>query len=320
GPDPADAATVTDKLPAGLTFVSASPGCTAAGSTLTCDAGKLASDATATFTITTSATSVAAGPTLTNTASASSPTSDPDGSPNAATAAVAVTNQPSPAPAAPPPSQPSGQPDLVASKTASSTTVDVGRTVTFVLGVANHGSADATGVTVVDDLAAGLGFTTVPNGCTAAGAKLTCSVGTLVAGASRSLAVTVRSAAALAGRTITNIATAAGNEPDPTPTDDASQATISVSPLADLDATATVSPAPLPAGDKATYTITIDDEGPSEATGVEATDILPAGLTPTSVTPSQGHCTTAAEKITCKLGALPSGASAQITIDVHVAR
>src|SRR5262249_32317342 len=59
---------------------------------------------------------------------------------------------------------------------------------------------------------------------------------------------------------------------------------------------------------------------PSEASGIEATDILPAGLTPTSVTPSQGHCTTAVEKITCTLGSLLSGASAQITIDVRVAR
>src|SRR5262249_39696702 len=69
----------------------------------------------------------------------------------------------------------------------------------------------------------------------------------------------------------------------------------------------------------ATYTITIDDKGPSNASRVEVIDTLPAGLTLTSVTPSQGHCTTEARKITCELGSLPSGGSAQITIDVRVA-
>src|SRR5262249_12422799 len=228
---------------------------------------------------------------------------------------------PPPAPAPPPPPAPqsSGQPDLVASKTASSTSVDVGSDVTFVLGVANQGSADATGVTVSDDLVPGLGITTLPSGCTAAGSRVTCSIGTLADGTSRSFSVTVRPAASLAAQTITNIATASGNEPDPTPTDDAAKATITVSPLTDLDATATVSPVPLPAGKTATYTITIDDKGPSNASGVEVVDILPAGLTPTSVTPSQGHCTTAGRKITCELGSLPSGGSAQITIDARVA-
>jgi len=316
GPDPADAAMVTDTLPDGLTFVSASQGCTAAGSTVTCDAGVLTSDQTATFTISASATS-AAGQTLTNSATGSSSTPDPDASNNAATAAVAVASPPPPPPPPPAP-QSSGQPDLVASKSASSTTVDVGSDVTFLLGVANHGSADATGVTVTDDLAPGLGITTLPNGCTAAGSRVTCSVGTLPAGTSRSFPVTLRPTASLAGRTVTNIATTSGNETDPTPTDDAAQATITVSPLADLDATANVSPAPLPAGKTATYTITIDDKGPSSASGVEATDILPTGLTPILVTPSQGKCTTAGQKITCELGSLPSGGSAQITIDARV--
>src|SRR5262249_43765720 len=153
-----------------------------------------------------------------------------------------------------------------------------------------------------DDLAPGLGITTLPNGCTSAGSKVSCSVGTLVAGASRSFPVALRPAPALAGQTITNIATVAGGEPDPTPTDNAAKATIRIPPLADLDTSATVSPAPLPAGDRATYTITVDDKGPSDASGVETTDVLPAGLTPISVTPSQGHCTTVVEKIMCKLG------------------
>src|SRR5262249_30060073 len=70
GPSPADATTVTDTLPAGLSFVSASAGCTGAGSTITCALGTLAAGATSTVTITARAAASAAGQTLTNTAAA----------------------------------------------------------------------------------------------------------------------------------------------------------------------------------------------------------------------------------------------------------
>ena len=331
GPDPAAAAQVTDTLPAGLTFVSASPGCSAAASVVTCTLGELPDETTANVTITASPTDAAAGKTLTNVASASSSTTDPNPADNQSSAAIAVTNQSSaPAatssPALPTPLAPAGapapQPDLVARKTASKTTVAVGQGVTFELGVSNVGAGEATGVTVHDPLPPGLeAVTPLPAGCTATATSVTCTVGTLAAGASRSFPIVVRPTAAVAGKPITNIATAAGDQPDPTPANDAAQATITVQPLDDLSVDASVSPDPLIPGREATYTATIDNHGPDTAVGVELTDALPPGLTGVSATASQGRCTiTASGEISCKLGDLRSGGAIQVTIVARVAK
>jgi uncharacterized repeat protein (TIGR01451 family) len=89
GPNPAAAVTVTDPLPAGVTFVSAA---TTAGScsgtaTVTCALGTLASGADATVTIVVTPTS--GGP-LSNTASVSTTSADPKLANNEATAATTV--------------------------------------------------------------------------------------------------------------------------------------------------------------------------------------------------------------------------------------
>ena len=41
-------------------------------------------------------------------------------------------------------------------------------------------------------------------------------------------------------------------------------------------------------GDQITFTVTLSNQGPDAATGVQVTDLLPAGLTFVSATPSQG--------------------------------
>ncbi len=76
GPNPASTVTVTDTLPTGVTFVSASVGCSAVGLKVTCSLGTMASGATVTVTITVTAPN--APGTITNTASvkASSATVD----------------------------------------------------------------------------------------------------------------------------------------------------------------------------------------------------------------------------------------------------
>src|SRR6202007_416310 len=65
GPSASTGSTVTDTLPGGVTFVSASSGCTNASGTVTCNVGSLASGASATITITVTPTTVG---TVTNTA------------------------------------------------------------------------------------------------------------------------------------------------------------------------------------------------------------------------------------------------------------
>lgn len=75
GPSSAVSAELVDTLPAGVTFVSASPGCVHAAGVVTCALGTLASGASASTTIV--ATTSAVG-SLTNAAEAESATNDPD--------------------------------------------------------------------------------------------------------------------------------------------------------------------------------------------------------------------------------------------------
>lgn len=64
---------------------------------------------------------------------------------------------------------------------------------------------------------------------------------------------------------------------------------VSVMPgQADLALTKAVNNASPNVGDQITFTITLTNNGPSTATGVQVTDRLPAGLTFVSAMPSQG--------------------------------
>jgi uncharacterized repeat protein (TIGR01451 family) len=92
GPSAATGVTVTDTLPAGLTYVSNSCGATFASPTLTWNVGALAASASATCNLTATVTQVG---TITNTASATANETDPTPANNAATGAVtAVAPEP----------------------------------------------------------------------------------------------------------------------------------------------------------------------------------------------------------------------------------
>jgi uncharacterized repeat protein (TIGR01451 family) len=90
GPNTAAAVNVTDALPSGVTFVSASAstGTCSGTSTVTCDLGSVANGATATITIV--VTPLAAG-TLTNTATVQSTSEDANRADNTSTATTTVT-------------------------------------------------------------------------------------------------------------------------------------------------------------------------------------------------------------------------------------
>ena len=76
---------LTPELPTGLSFVSASTGCTFASGTVTCQAGTMASGATQTFTVVAKIASTDAASDLANTATVTSSTPDPNPGNNTST-------------------------------------------------------------------------------------------------------------------------------------------------------------------------------------------------------------------------------------------
>jgi len=99
-------------------------------------------------------------------------------------------------------------------------------TVTYTLHVANHGAGSAPGAAVVDTLPAGVTLASVSAGCAAAGATVTCELGTLApgAGATVTIAVTTKARGVL-----TNSATAGSNVSDGDPADNTATETTTVS-------------------------------------------------------------------------------------------
>jgi len=188
--------------------------------------------------------------------------------------------------------QPEPTANLVTVKTLTSgdSTPDEGDTVTFEIVVTNNGDAQATNVSLVDQLPAGL---TLIGGSATQGnyspATAAWTIGTLNDGETATLILDATVDAGQGGNTITNTTTAAtGDQDDPSTAGDDLEEEITVSrvavPTADLVTVKTlVSGDSTPnEGDTVTFEITITNNGPDDANNVQLFDLLPSGLTPTS--------------------------------------
>jgi uncharacterized repeat protein (TIGR01451 family) len=91
---------------------------------------------------------------------------------------------------------------------------------------------------------------------------------------------------------------------------------------ANLKITKTDSPDPVRVGANLTYTIGVENLGPSPASGVTVTDNLPKGVDLVSASGPAGPCAAQGGKVTCAIGSLDpigvnyGGAPAQVTIVV----
>jgi uncharacterized repeat protein (TIGR01451 family) len=204
--------TVADTLPAGLTPSNATGtgwGCSVAAQTVTCTRNDALSSTASYPTITITVTVLQTAPaSVINTATVSGGNE------------LNISND-----AANDPTTIAALANIGLAKTASSGTVTVGSNVTFTITAHNAGPSNATGVEVTDLLPAGLTLVsaTPATGAYASGTGVW-TIGPLASGASASLTVvaTVTTAGA-----ITNTASkTAENEPDPTPGNDVSSATV----------------------------------------------------------------------------------------------
>lgn len=304
GPDDAPGVTLTDQLPGGMAYgaPSASQGtCTRVGSIVTCLLGPLANGATATVTL-------PMVPTVAMTASTTAsalPTGgavDPAQADNRATQSTTVR-----APSA----------DLAVANTDSVDPLLTGQPLTYTVTVANRGPDDAPAVTLNDQLPAGMAYG-VPapsqGACTRSGAAVTCLLGPLASGATATVTFPV---VPLAAGTASNGATATvgGGAVDPVSGNNAAyQSTTVRASSSDLAASASASPDPATVGQPLTFTLNVTNNGPDDAPAVTLTDTLPGSMAYGAVAASQGSCVRSASTVTCQLGPLPVGATAQVTL------
>jgi uncharacterized repeat protein (TIGR01451 family) len=90
---------------------------------------------------------------------------------------------------------------------------------------------------------------------------------------------------------------------------------------ADLSITKSDSTDPVSAGEPFTYTLRVDNSGPSSiATDVRLVDLLPREVRVGRIRPSEGSCRLNHRQVTCSLGAIPRGASVEVTIAVRPTR
>ena len=307
GPADAVGVTVTDTLPAGVTFGTATPtqgSCVQAAGLVTCALGTVLASATATVTIT--VTPTVAG-SISNTATVSATTLDPIPANNSDSEATTV----------------GALADLSITKTDGVTTIKPGATTTYTITVTNNGPSDVpAGVVVSDQVPVGTTGSESEPDCTLVGTTFTCTTtATLVSGTSVAYQLTVAVGAAYILPTLTNTATiTASSAADPNLANNTASDTDTVTPLAfDLSVVKTDSADPVAPGDSFTYTITVTNAGPDDAMGVVLTDPVPSELTVTAVASSgSGACVAANNLVTCSIDPLAVGVTWAITVTVDV--
>jgi uncharacterized repeat protein (TIGR01451 family) len=286
GPSTATSIQVTD-TPSNLSVTTITGACAA----LPCTIATLASGADATINVT--ATITAAG-SFDNSANATATEFDP----NTANNTDSVGNGGTAAASA----------DVRLTKTlTTSSPFIIGQQVMYTLFVENLGPSTATNVQVTDT-PTNLTITNVTGGGCAA---LPCTIPSLASGANATITVTATITAAGAFDNTAN-ATAAESDPIPANNTDSVGNGGTAAASADVRLTKTLTTSgPFTIGQSITYTLFVENLGPSTATNVQVTD-TPTNLTITNVT--GGGCAA----LPCTLGSLASGANATITVTASI--
>ena len=243
----------------------------------------------------------------------------PKGQPDAHKATVTVTAIP--------------KADLaITKKPATTTPVAPGDSFDYTITVTNNGPSDATAVSVTDALPAALRFVSASDGCTAVGQNVSCpKLATLVVKASKTYTIKVQLDPSYTGdgSDVKNQAKVTSDTFDPNLANNTSDASTGglpgpgpgPNPPAPVKADVAItkkaaSTTPVAAGESFDYTVTVTNNGPSDAKGLQVTDALPTMLKFVSASDS---CTATGQNVTCpKLATLAAGASKVYTITVRL--
>nr|WP_246214744.1 hypothetical protein [Modestobacter muralis] len=271
GPGTEPAPVLTTTIPAALTGVTATPvgggSCTVSGTTVTCTGPALASGAARSVTVTgTVPADATPGVQYTVLSSVRGDAHDAGPTDNTATVSGAVT----------------ALADVSVTLTSDPATGVAGGLVRYTAVVTNDGPSTARGVRLVDPLRATSAFqsATVAGGmCSLDGASntVTCALPDLAPGTSLPVVVTARLAPGGDG-SVDNAVSVAATTPDR----DADDLTASVRGAggqeADLSVTLTLDDTDLLPGETLGFTVTVRNDGPSDATNVSVRSTLPPGV------------------------------------------
>lgn len=217
--------------------------------------------------------------------------------------------------------------DLRITKSSSPDPATAGEQLFYNVTVHNDGPDDATNVGVVDVLPAGVTYVTndLPGGCVQAPpGTLTCSVGNIAAGTSKSFTIKVAIDPALVADnggplTIFNTASVWSQTVDDDISDNSATDGTIVEDRADLEVAKMCKPdRPLLAGETGHCTIFVDNHGPSSARDVRVENVMlsDAAFSIANITASQGTCGGLAavdggKKFVCDLGDLAAASSSE---------
>lgn len=294
---------VTFNQPVTVSGISADSGANCSGgATLRCTFGSPLPDGTRVNVQATVRVGAGASGRLTATAVANSNANDPDGGNNQRQATVDIN----------------ASADLALSQSVSPNPPQARGNVTVRPVVTNKGPSDAKNVVVTVNVPAGVTLLAAGPSCTAAGAKLTCNLGTVAAGASEAVQVTYGLDRLLAGSQFVAAASVKSSTRDPNGGNNSvSQAYTVAAATADLSVSKTATPNPVGIGGSVTFAVTVRNAGPSDARNVVVTDHLPVGLRVRS-SQAPGSCSPVGQTVICNVGTLAAGTAAGVTITADV--
>jgi len=205
--------------------------------------------------------------------------------------------------------------DLGVAVYAPSISVSQGAPFTYTIDVTNVGALPATNVRLNDVLPASVTFVSVTTsqGTCSGTTTVVCNLGDLASNTKVTLQLTV--IPNVVGG-LSHTASVSGNETETNTLNNTSGAGVYVAAAAtDLGVKMIATPNPVKRNANLTYAINVKNSGPVGATGVVVTDTLPSSMSFVSASSSQGSCS-GTTTVTCTLGSMANGASANVTIVV----
>lgn len=194
-------------------------------------------------------------------------------------------------------------------------TADGNTPLVYTLRYANDSTVAVANARIVDTLPAGVTYASCTGGCSVSGNQVTWSLGTLVAGASGSVQVTITVNSGYPTSSLTNSATLDGSDPAGNPVSQSASSTVSV-PASGTAApafafTKTASAAQVAPGATVVWTLAYNNYGNAAASGVTISDPMPAGFTYVS---STGGGVLSGSSVSWNIGAVAAGAGGAVTV------